>query len=147
MLTVKVKKQMMEAMKAKDEIRLSTLKLLSAALHNAKIAKLDDLNHEEEIEVVQKESKKRKDSIEAYEKAGAQERADKEKEELKILQEYLPKEMGDKELTKIVKEVISASGAENIKDFGNVMGKVMGKVKGQADGKRVAEIVKKSLAK
>lgn len=147
MITEKVKKQIIKVMKAKDEIRLSTLRLLSAALHNAKIAKQDDLTKEEEIGIVQKEAKKRKDAIEAYEKAGVQDRADKEKKELKILQEYLPKEMGDEELTKIVKEVISASGAENIKDFGNVMGQLMGKVKGQADGKRVAEIVKKSLTK
>ena len=92
MITDTIKKQIVEAMKARDEVRLSTLKLLSAALTNAEIAKRAKvgadpkaykLTKEEEIQVVQKEAKKRKDAIEAYEKAGAKDRAEKEKKELK----------------------------------------------------------------
>lgn len=133
-------------MKAKDEIRLSTLKLLSSEIHNARIAKMADLTKEEELEVVQKEAKKRRDAIEAYKKAGAVDRAEREEKELKILQEYLPKEFSEEELSKLVDKAISATGAENIKDMGRVIGQVMSKAKGRADGKKVAEIVKNKLS-
>lgn len=155
MITDTIKKQIVEAMKARDEVRLSTLKLLSAALTNAEIAKRAKvgadpkaykLTKEEEIQVVQKEAKKRKDAIEAYEKAGAKDRAEKEKKELKILQEYLPAELGDEELEKIVEEAISATGAENIKDMGKVIGMALLKAKGRADGKKVSEIVRSKLS-
>lgn len=147
MITDNIKKQIIEAMKAKDEIRLSTLKLLSSALHNAEIDKRGDLTEEEELEVVRREAKKRKDAIEAYEKAGATERAEREKEELVILQKYLPQELSDEEIGKIVDEAISATGAENIKDMGKVIGFVMGKAKGKADGKKVSELVRLKLSK
>ncbi|MGB6838962.1 MAG: GatB/YqeY domain-containing protein [Microgenomates group bacterium] len=147
MITDNIKKQIIEAMKAKDEIRLSTLKLLSSALHNAEIDKRGDLTEEEELEVVRREAKKRKDAIEAYEKAGATERAEREKKELVILQKYLPQELSDEEIEKIVDEAISATGAENIKDMGKVIGFVMGKAKGKADGKKVSELVRLKLSK
>lgn len=147
MITDDIKKQIVEAMKAKDEIRLSTLKLLSSALHNAEIDKRGDLTEEEELEVVRSEAKKRKDAIGAYEKAGATGRAEKEKEELVILQEYLPQELSDEEIEKIVDETISATDAENIKDMGKVIGFVMGKAKGRADGKKVSELVRLKLSK
>lgn len=146
MIVDNVKKQIVEAMKAKDEIRLSTLKLLSSALHNAEIDKRGDLSEEEEMEVVRREAKKRKDAIEAYENAGAKDRAEKEKKELGILQKYLPAELGDEELEKIVEEAISAIGAENMKDMGKIIGMVMSKAKGRADGKKVAEMVKNKLS-
>ncbi len=141
-----IKKQIIEAMKAKDEIRLSTLKLLSSALYNAQIKKREELTEEEELEIVKREAKKRKDAIEAYEKAGATERAEKEKKELKILQEYLPEELSDEELKKIVDEVVSSMGATNMQDMGKVIGAVLGKCKGQADGKKVSEMVRSKLS-
>ncbi len=145
MIFDEVKKQIAEAMKAKDEVRLSTLKLLSSELHNAEIEKRGDLTEEEEIEVVRGEAKKRRDAIEVYKKAGAEDRADKESRELKILQEFLPKELSDEELGKIVDEVISATGAENLSDMGKVMGTVMAKARGKVEGGRVAEMVKSKL--
>lgn len=147
MITDSIKKQIIETMKAKEEIKLSTLKLLSSALHNAEIEKQKDLTEEEELEIVRREAKKRKDAIEAYEKAGANDRADKEKKELEILQEYLPKEMDDADLEKIVDDAISATKASEMKDMGKVIGFVMGKVKGKADGKRVSEMVRSKLSK
>ncbi len=154
MISETTKKQIVEAMKAKDEIRLSTLKLLSAALQNAEIAKRAKvgadpkaykLTKEEELGVVKKEAKKRRDAIEAYEKAGAKDRAEKEKKELIILQEFLPEEMSEEELKKIVEEVVVETGAIGAKDFGKVMGQVMSKTKRRADGKMVAELVKQHL--
>ena len=134
-------------MMAKDAETLSTLRMLIAAARNKEITLRKDgqaeLTDEQIIEVVASEIKKRKDSVEAYTAGGRQELADKESAEIKILEKYLPEQMSDSELEKVVKEVI-AGGAT---DFGRAMGQVMGKVKGKADGNKVGEMVKKLLQK
>lgn len=145
MIADTISKQIGEAMKAHDEIRLSTLRLLSSALNYEFIAKQHKLSEEEELAVVRREAKKRKEAIEAYEKAGAQDRADKEKKELAILEKFLPAQMSDEELTKIVEEAVSQSGAETLSDFGKAMGIAMAKVAGKADGGRVSTLVKAKL--
>ena len=134
-------------MKAKDEILLSTMRLLLSALNYEKIAKQHDLSEEEELAVVRREAKKRKDAIEAYTKAGATERAEKEKKELVILQEYLPAQMGDEELEQIIQESISQLQPQGMQDMGKVIGAVLGKTKGLADGAKVSELVKQKLTK
>ena len=145
MITPSLGEMINKALKEKDEVRLSTLKMLSSALHNTKIEKRENLNKEEEMVVVKKEAKKRKDAIEAYKKGGAQDRAKREEEELIILQEFLPEDMSDSELEKLVNGSISEDKAESMADIGSVMGSVMTKVKGQADGTRVSAMVKKKL--
>ncbi|OGM18738.1 hypothetical protein A2685_02155 [Candidatus Woesebacteria bacterium RIFCSPHIGHO2_01_FULL_37_10] len=145
MIASTINQKIAEALKAKDEIRLSTLRMLSSALNYERIAKQHDLSEEEELVVVQKEAKKRKDAIEAYEKAGATDRADKEKTELDILKKYLPVEMSAEELVKIINEVVGELRAEGMKDAGKVIGAVMNKVAGRAEGSKVAEIVKSKL--
>lgn len=145
MITDTIKKQIIDAMKAKDELRVSTLKLLSSALHYEIIKKQADLSSEEEIEIVRKEAKKRKDAIDIYEKASASARAEKEKKELTILQEYLPAELSEETLTGMVNEAIKETGASSMADIGKVIGTVMKKVKGQADGSKVAEMVRNKL--
>jgi len=147
MITDTIQKQINEAMKSRDELRTTTLRLLSTALHNAEIdKKREKLTEEEEIAIVKREVKKRKDAIELYEKGGAKDKADRERKELEILKEYLPEEMGDEDLEKIVDESIKQMDAKSMADMGKVMGAVMGKVKGQADGNRVSAIVKKKLS-
>lgn len=146
MIADTITKQIGEALKAKEEIRLSTLRLLSSALNYEFIAKQHKLSEEEELVVVRKEAKKRKDAIEAYEKVGAKDRAEKEKQELKILEAFLPQEMDEAELAKIVDEVIAQTGASAPSDIGKVMGPIMVKVAGRADGKTVSDIVKEKLA-
>ncbi len=146
MIADTISQKIAEAMKAHDEIRLSTLKLLSSAFNYEFIAKQHKLSEEEEMVVVRREAKKRKEAIEAYEKAGATERAEKEKKELEILQEFLPPEMSDEELEKLVNEAINQTGAKTIADIGKVMGAVMAKTGGRAEGGKVAEIVKSKLA-
>ena len=146
MISDTITQKIAEAMKKRDEIRLSTLRLLSSALNYEKIAKQHDLSEEEELGVVRREAKKRKDAVEAYEKAGATERAEKEKKELVILEEYLPAQMSEEELAQIVDGAISASGAKSMAEMGKVMGVAMGKVAGRADGTKVIELVKKKLA-
>lgn len=145
MLEEKLRGQILQAMKAKDNVRLSTLKMLSSELHNARIGKMSDLSDEEEIKVVQKEIKKRKDAIEAYEKGGRQELVNQESAELAILEEYAPKEMDRGEVEKVVEEVISEVGASSFAEMGKVMSSVMVKVAGRADGKIVSEMVREKL--
>ncbi len=146
MLLEKIKQQITEALKSGDKVKLSTLKMLSAAVTNAEIAKKrEKLTEEEELGVVRAEAKKRKDAIEMYTKVGEKERADAEKSELEILQEYLPKELSDEELSDIVSNAISKVGAKSMADMGKVMGAAMGKTQGRADGKKVMEMVKTKL--
>lgn len=145
MLSEKIQKQLIEAMKAKDSLRVSTFRMLNSELKNAKIDKGSELTEEEELKVVKKEAKKRKDAIEAYEKGGDDEKASKEKEELKILEQFLPDEMSDQDLEKLVRNAIKESGATTAAEFGKVMPIAMQKAAGQADGKRVAEMVRKKL--
>jgi uncharacterized protein YqeY len=141
----KIDEQVKEALKAKDEIRVSTLRLLSNALHNKEIAKQEELAEEDEIQIVRRQMKQRQESIEAYEKGGRAEAAEKEKKEAEILKEFLPAQMDEAELEKIVASVVAQVKPQGGQDFGKVMGAVMGKVKGQVDGKTVGEMVKKQL--
>lgn len=133
-----------EAMKAHDELRTSTLRLLSSAFNYEKIEKQHDLTEEEELTVIRKQAKQRKDSIEAYKKAGAEDRAAKEEAELKILQEFLPPEMDERELAKLVDEAINQSGAKTTSDMGRVIGMVKAKAPG-VDGAKIAQIISSKL--
>ena len=145
MIAETINQEIAKALKAKDEIRLSTLRLLSSALNYEFIAKQHVLAEGEELAVVRREINKRKDAIEAYEKAGARERAEKEKKEMAVLEEYLPAQMTDEELLKIVDEAISVSGATSMADIGKVMGAVMPKVAGRAEGGRISKLVSERL--
>lgn len=146
-LLEQINQNLKEAMKNKDAETLSVLRMLIAAARNKEITLRKDgqaeLSDEQIIEVVASEIKKRRDSAEAYISGGRQELADKENSEIKILEKYLPEQLSDEELEKIVQEVVAA-GADN---FGQVMGQVMARAKGKADGNKVGEIVKKLLAK
>jgi uncharacterized protein len=135
------------AMIAKDAVTLSCLRMLITALRNKEITIRHDgkaeLSDEQIIETIGSEIKKRRDSIEAYLSGGRQDLVDKETAEIKIMEKYMPAQLADEELEKIIKEIIDASGDKN---FGKIMGQAMAKVKGKADGKKVGEIVKKLLA-
>lgn len=143
----KINSDLKAAMKSKDAETLSVLRMLISALRNKEITLRDkgsaELSEEQAQEIVAGEIKKRRDSVEAYQAGGRQELADKEKAEIKILEKYLPEQLSDEELEKVVHEVI-ASGAA---DFGRAMGQVMARVKGKAGGAKVGEIVKKILGK
>jgi hypothetical protein len=144
-----------ESMKAHDEIRTSTLRLLLSALNYEKIdkrslasqgpGKQPDLTDEEELVVIRREAKKRKEAIDMYQKAGAEDRAAKEESELKILSEYLPPEMGEDEVAKIIDEAFEQIKPAGMADMGKVIGYVKGKAPG-ADGGKIAEIVRGRLS-
>lgn len=153
MFKEKILQDIKEAMKAKDELKLSVLRMLSSAIKNkelekrAKTGKEEALNDEEVMTTIRSEAKKRKDAVESFEKGGRKDLADKEAAEMKILEVYLPAEMPDEELEKIAKEVVAGLGEVTQKDFGRAMGEVMKKVKGQASGDRVSAMVKRLLGK
>lgn len=137
-------RQIIVAMKAHDDARVSTLKLLSNEIHLWQIDH-PKMTEDEELGVVKKEAKKRKDAIELFRKGGFDEKADREEVELKILEEFLPEEISDEELEKLVDEAINEVHATDIKQMGAVIGIVMQKAKGNADGGKVAGLVKARL--
>jgi len=145
MIAQTLQKKIGESMKAHDEIRTSTLRLLLSAFNYEKIDKQHDLTDEEELVVIRREAKKRKEAIEMYKKAGAEDRAAKEETELTILQEYLPPEMGDEELIKIIDEAFAEVKPAGLSDMGKVIGFVKGKAP-NVDGGKIAEIVKGKLS-
>ncbi len=149
-LVDKIKEEFQKAMMARDEIKISTLRMLRAAIHNLEIdlrAKKKEIDDEAVLEVVAREIKKRKEAIEAFVKGLRQDLADKEKKELAILSSYLPKQLSDNELRAIVQNKIKETGATSPTDFGKVMGLVMKEVKGKADGNQVGAMVKEELKK
>lgn len=144
MITQDLQQRIAEAMKARDEVKTSTLRLLSSAFNYEKIAKQHDLTPEEEIAVVRREVKQRRDSIEAYDRANRHDLSGKEKAELVILQEFLPPEMSDEDLVKIVDEAVDAIKPTGMQDMGKVIGFVKGKAP-NADGGKIAQMVKNKL--
>jgi len=137
-----------QAMRDKDAFRLSVLRMLLAALKNKKIELGQDevLTDEVVTSVIKTEIKKRKDSVVAYTDGGRQDLADNEKKEVEILEKYMPEQMSEAEVEKIVKSAIEELDASSPSDFGKVMGAAMAKTKGQADGNMVSALVKKNLA-
>jgi hypothetical protein len=151
------------ALKAKEELKSSVLRMLSASFLNkekekryklfkenkemkeSELEKESKLQEEEIIEVISFEIKKRREAIEGFEKGGRNEAAQKEKEEMEILKKYLPEQLSEEEIKNIVKEAIERSGAKEQKDMGKVMAILMPKVKGKADGGLVSKIVKELL--
>lgn len=149
MISETINKEIAQALKKQDRLRVSVLRMLSSALNYKRIEKQEDLSGEDEMAVVKAEAKKRKDVIEIYEKVkdkeNVEEKLEREKAELVILKEYLPKELPESEIVKLVESAISESGAKAMSDMGKVIGIVMGKTKGAADGAKVAEIAKSKL--
>jgi uncharacterized protein YqeY len=139
-------KDMKEAMKARDKVRLSTIRMINSLIKNAEIEKKGDLTEDEIIQLLMKYAKQRKEAIEMYEKGGRQDLVEKEKAELAIVESYLPKQLNEEEIREYVKEAIESTGASSPKDIGKVMQYVMPKVKGRADGSIVNKIVREMLA-
>ncbi len=145
-LEQKINEEMKAAMKNADKIRLETLRSVRAAIIEfAKSGLNREMNNEDEIKILNSLAKKRKDAIAMYEQAGRNEAKEKEELELSIIQEFLPKQLSDEEITKIIKEIIEKVGASSQKDFGKVMGPSMKALSGQADGNKVQTIVKNLL--
>lgn len=141
-----IEKDIVDAMKAKDTVRLSTLRLLKSAVANYLIqAKKDLVSDQDVLGIIAKQAKQRKESVESFVKGGRTELADKEKAELAILEAYLPKQLSDEELAAEVRKAIEASGAKGPADMGKLMKVLMPAIQGRADGKRIQDAVKSLL--
>lgn len=152
-LREKIAEDIKNAMRQKEELKLSVLRMLSSAIKNkelekrGKTGKEEVLTEDEIVAAIRSEVKKRKDSISEFGKAGRKELAEKEAAEMKILEAYLPAELPDEELESVVMEVLRGLGEVTQKDFGRVMGEAMKRLKGRASGDRVGGVVKKFLVK
>ncbi len=135
------------ALKASDSLKVSVLRLAKAALKNKQIDKGEELSDDEIISTISTLSKQRRESIELFSKGGREDLAEKERQELAILQSYLPKQLTPEELDAIIAEAIKESSAGGLKEIGKVMRLVMQRVKGAADGKIVNQRVKELLEK
>ena len=136
------------AVKARDAFAVSVLRMLRAALKNAEIekrSKKEDLNEADVIDVLGKEVKKIRDAQESFVQGGREDLVQKSKQEIEILERYLPKQLGDDELREIVKGIIAKMGDVTAADFGRVMSEVMKEVKGKTDGSKVSAAVKERL--
>jgi uncharacterized protein YqeY len=148
-LQQRVDSDLKEAMRAKDSTKLAVLRMLKSALKYAAIEKSGpeaELSDAEAIQVIRKQAKQRQDSIESFEKGGRAELADKEKEELALLNTYLPQAMSSDELAKVVRETISELGATSKTQMGAVMKALQAKIAGRADGKTLSAEVQKQLS-
>jgi len=138
---------MKAAMKAKQKEELQVIRMLKASLQNEQIKLGRDLTDDEELTILAREMKQRRDSLVEFEKADRQDLADQVKVEIAIVEKYLPKQLSETEIREIVLDSFQKTGATSIKDFGKVMGAVMPQVKGKADGNQVNAIVKEELNK
>ena len=142
--------ELKSAMKQKKADRLRVLRSLKAKILEKEISERKggegEIDDEQIVEVLMKAAKQRKESIEQFDEGDRKELADKERDELKIIEEFLPEMMGDDEVRAAVKEQIEKMGATDISDMGKVMGVMMGKLKGKAEGGTVSRIVKEELS-
>ena len=141
-----IRSEMTAAMRSRDSQRRDTLRLLIAALGNARIAAGRDLSDEDALVALQREAKQRRESIEEYRKGGRDDLVEAEQQELVIIEAYLPSQLSEDGLRGIVREVIAEHGASGPADLGAVMGPLMQRVRGRADGRQANAIVRELLA-
>ncbi len=142
----RLNEEMVVAAKAKDKIKLSSIRMLKTALHNKEIDLLRPLNEMEIMQVLSVLIKQRKDSIEQFAKGGRQDLVEKEEAELKVLQAFMPEQMSDEDVEALIQKAIDETGAVSVKDMGKVMKVIMPQITGKADGKAAGEKVKALLS-
>ncbi|TVM35102.1 GatB/YqeY domain-containing protein [Oceanidesulfovibrio marinus] len=145
-LLSRIEQDFLTAYKAKEEVRVRVLRALKTAAKNKHVELGREPNDDEVIAILGKEAKQRHESVDQFTKGGREDLADKEREELEILSEYLPQQLSPEETEAAVDEAIQKTGASSMKDMGGVMQEVMASHKGRIDGKVVSEIVRRRLA-
>lgn len=141
----KLTQHMKHAMKQKDVLKLSVIRLLMAEIKNREIELRKELDDGEVLALIQHAVKQRKEAMEQYRRGGREDLAEKEEREMEILRAYLPEEISETELIRIIEDAIASTGASSPKEMGKVMREVMPRVKGRADGRLVKELVRKRL--
>ncbi|PLR78114.1 hypothetical protein CU633_07590 [Bacillus sp. V3-13] len=146
-LLERLNSDMIQAMKNKEKDKLTVIRMIKASMQNEaiKLGK-QELSEEEELTVLSREVKQRKDSLQEFEKAGREDLVEKIRTELQYVDLYMPKQLSEEEVTEIVKETISETGASSKADMGKVMAAIMPKVKGKADGSLVNKLVQQHLS-
>jgi uncharacterized protein YqeY len=147
-LSADVMTKMKEAMKAKDQNALTSLRAIKSALLLAQTetGSKEEISEEQELKMLQKLVKQRKDSAAIYLEQGREDLAEPELEQAKVIESFLPEQMSEEEIAKVVEEIIAKTGASSMADMGKVMGMASGKLSGKADGKTISTIVKSKLA-
>jgi uncharacterized protein len=145
-LIVRIETELKEAMKERDAERRDALRLILNALRAAEKEIQRPLHEDEELQVLQRERKRRLEAIEAYRAAGREEQAEKEEHELDVLEDFMPEPLSEEELELIVDDAIAENGATSLRDLGRVMADVMPQIAGRADGSAVSQLVREKLA-
>jgi uncharacterized protein YqeY len=146
-LQEKIQSHLSDAMRSKDQLRLSVLRMMKTAVKNKEIEKMKPLEETEVIAVLNTLVKQRKDSVEQFRKGSREELAQKEEAEIKIIEEYLPAAASDDEIRRAVEEAVQETGAASMKDMGKVMKATMSRLAGKTvDGSRVSQLVKEKLS-
>jgi uncharacterized protein YqeY len=145
-LSQRIESAMRDAMRARDEQRTVTLRMAMAAAHNQKIARGRDLTDDEVVDVLTKQVKQRRESIEMYRAGGREDRAAAEEAEAVILAEFLPEQLDEAEIEALAHAAIAETGATGPADLGRVMGALSPRTKGRADGRLVSDVVRRVLA-
>jgi uncharacterized protein len=144
-LNDRLNEDMKQAMRSQDKFRLSVIRMVRSSIKNIEIDQRKTLDDQEVLDVLNREIKQRKDSLQEFEKAGRQDLVDQLKQELDVLSVYMPQQLSEDEVKEIVQQTIHEVGASSKADMGKVMGALMPKVKGRADGKLVNQIVQQAL--
>ena len=145
-LIAELEEEVKDAMRAGDAERRDALRLILSSLKSAEKELLRPLSEEEELQVLQRERKKRLEAAEAFRNAGRAEQAEGEEAELAVLEEFMPEPLSEEELERIVDDAIAENGATSMNDLGRVMADVMPQIAGRADGSAVSQIVREKLA-
>jgi len=145
-LVERMEQEVKEAMLARENDRRDALRLIISSLKSAEKELLRPLSGDEELQVLQRERKKRNEAAEAFHAAGREEQAEKEEAELAVLEEFMPEPLGEEELERIVDDAIAECKATNMRDMGRVMADVMPQIAGRADGSAVSQLVREKLA-
>ncbi len=145
-LIAEIKEQLADAMREGDAARRDALRLILSSLQGAQKELQRELHEDEELQVLQRERKKRIEAADAFRAGGREEQAEKEEDELDVLEEFMPEPVSEEELEEIVDHVIAEVGATNVRDIGRVMADVMPQVSGRVDGSAVSQLVREKLA-
>jgi uncharacterized protein len=145
-LVTQLEQEVRDAMLARDTERRDALRLILSSLKSAEKDLLRPLSEDEELQVLQRERKKRTEAAEAFHAAGRAEQAQKEEGELAILEEFMPEPLAEEEIERIVDDAIAENGATSLRDMGRVMADVMPQIAGRADGSAVSQVVREKLA-
>ena len=145
-LIARIEDELETAMRERDATRRDTLRLILANLRSAEKELQRELNDQEELQVLQRERKKRIEAADAFREGGNEERAEAEEDELDVIEEFMPEPLSEEELESIIDDAIAESGATSMRDLGRVMADVMPQVAGRADGSAVSQLVREKLA-